>query len=291
MHAAFVRRRLRRLKALQEPLQVERMTQELAGALLGKDRRWLQSLEIQLPRCRAALLSPKQGAGEGAILYLHGGGYCCGDLTYACGYGSVLSADGSAHTLCPAYRLAPENPFPAALEDALDAYRFLLDRCSAQRIALVGESAGGGLIYALCLQCKALGLPLPGALIPISPWVDLTQSGPSYAENREADPSMTKERLDRFAAAYVPDPADRMQPLVSPLYGDLSGLPESRIYVGGDEIMQSDAVRLHEALTGAGSPSRLTVAEGLWHGYVLYDLKERRADREAIAACLREVTR
>ena len=132
MHAAFVRRRLRRLKALQEPLQVERMTQELAGALLGKDRRRLQSREIQLPRCRAALLSPKQGAGEGAILYLHGGGYCCGDLTYACGYGSVLSADGAAHTLCPAYRLAPESPFPAALEDALDAYRFLLDRCSAK---------------------------------------------------------------------------------------------------------------------------------------------------------------
>ena len=289
MNAAFARHRLQRLKNLQESLSVERRLQTVAGAFLGRDRYKLLAEKVLLPRCEATLLSPRQRTGTGAVLYLHGGGYCCGDMTYACGFGSVIAAETGANTLCPAYRLAPEAPFPAAVEDALDAYRYLLERYPANRIALIGESAGGGLIYALCLRCKALGLPLPGGLVAISPWTDLTQSGSSYGENRDADPSMTKERLDRYAEAYVLDPANRREPLCSPLFGDLSGLPESRVYVGGDEVMKSDAVRLCEALERAGSPARLTVAPGMWHGYVLYDLKECQADKQAIAAFLREV--
>ncbi len=135
-----------------------------------------------------------------------------------------------------------------------------------------------------------MGLPLPGGLVAISPWVDLTQSNPSYGENREVDPSMTKERLDGYAAAYVPLAENRRNPLCSPLFGDLSGLPESRLYVGGDEVMRSDAERLYEALRAAGSNASLTVAAGMWHGYVLYDLKECQEDKLAIAAFLREVT-
>lgn len=289
MNAAFVRSKLQRFKALQEPLSVERRIQTVAGAFLRQDRLRLTARDVALPRCRAALLSPRQGAGEGAVLYLHGGGYCCGDLTYACGFGSVVAGAVGADVLSVEYRLAPETPFPGAVEDAVDGYRYLLDRYPASRIALIGESAGGGLIYALCLRCKELGLPLPGGLVSISPWVDLTQSGPSYEENRAADPSMTKERLDRYAAAYAPDPADRLNPLCSPLFGDLSGLPESRIFVGGDEVMLSDAARLRDALIAAGSPTKLTVAAGMWHGYVLYDLKECQADKADLMAFLREV--
>ncbi len=291
MNAAFVRNRLRRFKAMQEPLAVERRIQTVAGALLRRDRRRLLARDVALAHCEAVLLSSGPSKSAGAVLYLHGGGYCCGDLTYACGFGSVIAAETGADTLCVAYRLAPEDPFPAAVEDALDGYRHLLAGYPAQRIALIGESAGGGLIYALCLRCKALGLPLPGGLVAISPWVDLTQSGPSYEENRDADPSMTRARLDRYAAAYAPDPADRLDPLCSPLFGDLSGLPESRVYVGGDEVMKSDAVGLCEKLRRDGSLARLTVAEGMWHGYVLYDLEECQADKRAVAAFLREVTR
>ena len=291
MNAAFVRNRLQRFKTLQEPLQVERRIQTVAGALLRKDRRKLIAGEVPLSHCRATLLSPCQRRGEGAVLYLHGGGYCCGDMTYACGYGSVIASDAAHDTLCVAYRLAPENPFPAAVEDALDAYRYLLDCYSARRIVFIGESAGGGLIYALCLLCKDQGLPLPGGLVAISPWVDLTQSGSSYEKNRDIDPSMTKERLDRYASAYVPDASQRREPLCSPLFGDLSGLPESRIYAGGDEVMLSDAVSLFDALRAADSSAQLTVAAGMWHGYVLYDLKECQGDRAAILDFLREVTR
>ena len=293
MRAAFVRPRLQRLKTWQGPLSVERRLQTVAGVFLGKDRRRLLIQDVALPHCNAALLSLEQTEGKGAngaVLYLHGGGYCCGDLTYACGYGSALAFETGRDTLCPAYRLAPEHPFPAALEDALDAYSYLLGLYPANKIALVGESAGGGLIFALCLACKARGVSLPGGLVAISPWVDLTQSGLSYAKNQEADPSMTKTRLDGYAAAYVPRTENRRNPLCSPLFGNLSGLPESRLYVGGDEIMRSDAERLYDALRAAGCTASITVAERMWHGYVLYDLRECKNDKLAISAFLREVT-
>ena len=120
------------------------------------------------------------------MLYLHGGGYVCGDLEYAKGFGSVLSAVTGAEVLCPAYRRAPEHPFPAGLEDSFSAYQFLLEQEGP--VVLCGESAGGGMIYALCFLAKEKGLPLPAGLIGISPWTDLTASGSSYEETPLHDP-------------------------------------------------------------------------------------------------------
>ena len=158
------------------------------------------------------------------------------------------------------------------MEDALEAYQYLLKKGYAgHQILLCGESAGGGLIYALCLKLKELGLPLPCGLIGISPWTDLTGSGKSYEENREVDPSMSPELLQFYAKCYTDDPAD---PLCSPLFGDLTGFPPSLLFVGGDEVMLDDTRMLHEKLMKSGCRSKLIVAPERWHAYVLYCLSE-----------------
>lgn len=234
-----------------------------------------------------AWIIPKDERRQGVLLYLHGGGYTCGDLDYAKGFGSTLAAQCGTRVFCAAYRLAPEYPYPAALEDALESYRYLLTKgYSPARITLCGESAGGGLCYALCLKLKELELPLPGGIIGISPWTDLTASGTSYEENREVDPSMTAELLDFYAACYT---ADRLDPLVSPLFGDLTGMPPSLLFVGGDEIMLSDTRELHRRLQKAGCRSELRVAPERWHGYLLYGLQEDREDMSTVNRFLNQV--
>ena len=221
---------------------------------------------------KGAWVMPKDERRSGVVLYLHGGGYTCGSLDYAKGFAATLASECGVRVFCGAYRLAPENPYPAALEDALTAYDYLLKKGYApQQILLCGESAGGGLICALCLRLKQLGRELPCGLIAISPWVDLTGSGKSYEFNRDNDPSLTEELLQFYARCYTQDPTD---PLCSPLLGDLTGFPPTLIFAGGDEILLDDARGLHERLKKAGSKSRLIIAPGRWHAYVLYCLQE-----------------
>lgn len=162
----------------------------------------------------AAWVLPQDLRREGVILYLHGGGYTCGGLEYALGFGSALADECGVRVFCAAYRLAPENRFPAALEDAAAAYQYLLDKgYPAEEISLCGESAGGGLCYSLCMYLRQRGTPLPGSIIAISPWADLTGSGESNEANREKDVSLSNEQLDFFARCYTDTPAE---PLVSP---------------------------------------------------------------------------
>lgn len=231
-----------------------------------------------------AWVIPKDERRQGVILYLHGGGYTCGGLDYAVGFGSVLAVQTGTKVFCAAYRLAPEHPFPAAIEDAVLAYRYLLDKGYApEHIALCGESAGGGLCYSLCIKLKELDIPLPGSILAISPWTDLTASGNSYEENREIDPTMKLETLQFFADSYCTDKAD---PLASVLFGDLRQLPPSLIFVGGDEIMRDDAVLMDAALKKAGCKSKLIVKPERWHGYLLYNLSEDQDDFSLISQFL-----
>ena len=274
---------LHRLKPLLTgcSLETARLGQDALGTLLaGRQRRQVQFQPVSFPNFSACMIQPKHHQTSGCLLYLHGGGYTCGSLAYAKGFGSVLAAAAELPVLCPAYRLAPEHPFPAALEDAAAAYRYLLQVYRPNQLLLCGESSGGGLCYALCLYVKGKGLPLPGGIIGISPWTDLTVSCPSQVRNRAVDPSMTPERLAFFAGCYTEHP---MEPLASPLFGDLRGLPPSLLFVGGNEVMLDDARLLHEKLLHSVCESRLTIAPGLWHAYVLYGLKERCCDIDAIA--------
>ncbi len=232
--------------------------------------------EHDLGNFKGAWVLPRDERRQGVILYLHGGGFACGDIEYAKGFGATLAAHCGVRVFCPAYRLAPENPYPAALDDAVAAYHYLIENgYPPSRITLCGESAGGGLCYSLCLKLKELCEELPCAIIAISPWTDLTASGESYTINEDRDSAMTIERLNYFANCYT---KNRLDPFVSPLFGDLSDMPPSLIFVGGDEIMLSDATMMHEKLLEFGAKSKLIVTPERWHGYVVYDLRENRGD-------------
>lgn len=269
-------------------LETTRKGQDKLGELMeALHRREVIVHDHPFEQFEGAWVMPRDERRQGVILYLHGGGYTCGDLEYAKGFASTLAVECGVRVFCAAYRLAPENRYPAALEDALTSYRYLLEKgYSPKQIALCGESAGGGLIYALCLRLKECQLPLPGGLIGISPWTDLTASGESYQTNKEADPSMLQELLSFYADCYTDD---RTDPHVSPLFGDLQGLPPSLLFVGGDEIMLDDTRALHEKLLASGCKSQMVVAPERWHAYVLYNLNENAEDFDTINRFLNRV--
>ena len=275
LHAKRVRAQLNLFKPIMTScsLEASRKGQDKLGELMtALHRSEIMTKNHDFQHFQGAWIMPQDQRRGGVVLYLHGGGYTCGSLEYAKGFSSVLAAECGVRVFCAAYRLAPEHRYPAALEDALEAYQYLLKKGYAgHQILLCGESAGGGLIYALCLKLKALGLPLPCGLIGISPWTDLTGSGRSYEENREVDPSMSPELLQFYAKCYTDDPAD---PLCSPLFGDVTGFPPSLLFVGGDEVMLDDTRLLHEKLLKSGCRSKMIVAPERWHAYVLYCLSE-----------------
>ena len=183
-------------------------------------------------------------AGGRTVLYFHGGCYAIGSADASVGLVSDIARRARVRAYSVDYRLAPENRFPAAVDDALAAYRGLLESGTpAASIVLTGESAGAGLAVATLLAVKAAGLPLPSAAVLLSPWADLTQSGDSISANAGVDPSVTGQALQIRADDYLSgtDPRD---PMASPVFGDLAGLPPLLIQAGGHEVLLDDAVRL-----------------------------------------------
>ena len=277
--AKTIKKHLARLSPLLKncSLRTLRRGQNKIGAFMSsKCKDHVIIKEHKFENFSGAWAVPKDERRGGVILYLHGGGYTMGDLEYAKGFAATLAMMCGTRVFCPAYRLAPEHRYPAALEDSLEAYNYLISKgYSPSRITLCGESAGGGLCYALCLRLRELVMDMPCGIIAISPWTDLAATGESYEKNREADPSMTLRMLDYFASNYT---YNRTDPLVSPLYGDMQGMPPSLIFVGGDEIMLSDSQLIHNKLLDAGAKSKLVVSPERWHAYVLYNLRENEND-------------
>ena len=192
------------------------------------------------------------------LLFFHGGGYSSGSIK---SHRRMVTEAGRAtrmRTLAIDYRRAPEHPFPAQHEDALAAWRFLRRQgIAADRIAVGGDSAGGNLTLALVARLRAAGEPLPGCLWLASPWTDLTMSGATLATRDAVDPLIHKAYLEELADAYAPPPLDRRDPLISPLFADLSGFPPMLIQVGSAETLLSDATRLAEAAGSADVAVRL----------------------------------
>jgi epsilon-lactone hydrolase len=199
------------------------------------------------------------------VLHFHGGGFVSGSAPDAAALVSDLVRHARTRAVSVDYRLAPEHPYPAAVDDTLAAYRALLDSgVPATHIAFAGESAGGGLVLATLLAAKAAGVPQPSAAVLMSAWVDLTISGESVNAREAIDPSLTPADLaacaDRYAGA-----ADRTDPLISPLFGDLSGLAPLLIQVGGDEILLDDSTRLAARAAAANVPVLLDVTPEVPH--------------------------
>ena len=205
-----------------------------------------------------------------ALIYFHGGGYCMGSIASHRGLTANLSRSAGLRVLNVGYRLAPEHPYPAALEDAVAAYRFALDQgLAGAHIALAGDSAGGGLALAALIAIRDQGLPLPGAAAGLSPWTDLAATGDSIQTKAQLDPFVEQESLGKMAAAYLGG-ANPKQPLASPLYADFQGLPPLLLQVGSAEILMDDAVRVVDRARAAGVDAECRVWEEMihvWHAF------------------------
>jgi acetyl esterase/lipase len=199
------------------------------------------------------------------VLYFHGGGYVIGGSGNHRAYCSRLSAASGARVLAIDYRLAPEHPYPAAVEDAIAPYQGLLSSgLHPGNIAIAGDSAGGGLAIATLLNIKDYGLPMASCAVGISPWTDLSLSGASMMGRADMDPLVTPMALQWMANHYVS--RDRAkEPLASPLFGDLTGIAPLLIQVGTHEVLYDDAVRIHEAAQQAGVTSTLESYDGQIH--------------------------
>jgi monoterpene epsilon-lactone hydrolase len=207
---------------------------------------------VTAPARPAEWLQPPGARPDAAVLYLHGGGYVIGSPRSHRHLAAAIAHAAGAPALLLDYRLAPEHPFPAALDDALAAYEWLLGRgLAAGRLVVAGDSAGGGLTIATLLAARDRGLPRPAAGVCISPWVDLTCSGATYVTKAAVDPIVTRESVDMMADAYA-GRSDRKAPLVSPLHADLRDLPPLLVQVGSDEVLLDDALGLAERARAAG---------------------------------------
>jgi len=234
------------------------------------------------------------GADAGRVLmFLHGGGFQFGSLASDGELAARLGRAGRMRVLFPEYRLAPEHPFPAAIDDVRAVWEWLRDEqgMAADSIAVAGDSAGGGLAVALLVVTRDAGGALPAAAVLMSPTVDLTSSGSSMKDRVDQDPISTPELLRQLASDYL-DGADPRTPLASPLFATLAGLPPMLVQVGTADLLLSDAERLAEAAVAAGVDVRLEVGEGLPHVYQLMLGTPEAADAtERIGRFLRERVR
>lgn len=209
-----------------------------------------------------------------ALLFFHGGGYCSGSIVSHRRMATEAGRAARARTLAVAFRLAPEHPFPAAYDDALSAWRFLREQgFSARQIAVGGDSAGAGLTLALLMRLRDLKEALPACAWLVSPWADLTLSGETLATKDDADPLLHKAYLEELAQAYVPAGVDRRDPRVSPLFGDLSGLPPLMIQVGSNETLLADSTRLAAAAGMADVSVTLEIWPRMIHAWHLWNAR------------------
>ncbi|MFJ6086928.1 alpha/beta hydrolase [Streptomyces sp. NPDC092369] len=204
------------------------------------------------------------------VLYFHGGVYVLGDALSAAGLASQVGRRTGAKAFSVDYRLAPEHPYPAAVDDALAAYEALLrDGIAPSDIVFAGESAGGGLAVATLVNARDHGLPLPAATYAMSPYTDLTLAGPSIDTKRDADPLLSRELLEPRVADYTAG-QDAGLGLISPVFADLSGLPPLLVQVGSHEILLDDAVRLAQRAAAADVDVTLEVTPGAPHVFQAY---------------------
>jgi acetyl esterase/lipase len=218
------------------------------------------------------------------LLFFHGGGYCSGSIRSHRRMASEAGRAAKARTLAIDYRLAPEHPYPAALDDALSAWRFVRQMgIAAGHIAIGGDSAGGGLTAALINRLKATGEELPGCAWLVSPWVDLTMSGSTMTSKEAVDPLIHKTYLEELAGAYVPTGMDRADPRISPVFGELKGFPPTLIQVGSAETLLADAVRFAGAAGNADVAVTLEIWPHMIHAWHLWNA-HLEAGRRALAS-------
>ena len=284
---------VRRAHGLVESTDLEkhRQSQDHLGAILGNVRE-LNYRQIDIDGMYGAWVSVNRAhMKKYVILHCHGGGYSTGSSLYARTLTSKLAAATSMDVLCFDYSLAPEHPYPAAAEDAMRVWNYLmLLGYGARDVILSGDSAGGNLALSLVLKLKSQERLLPRGLVLMSPWTDLTSSGESFVSKAELDPVLNREYIDRMVNAYCPC-KDRKDPFVSPLFGDFYGFPPVYIQAGENEILLSDSLRLHQALVEANVSVKMDVYPGMWHVFQMSPMKAARNAMEKNAEFIFDICR
>ena len=271
-----------------DDLRRQRRGQEVLGRLISPPIgfSWEPFTHQQLPM---AWVRPERGhQRRRVILYCHGGGYTSGNLGYARVLAAKMSAATGCETLAFQYRLAPEHPYPAALEDALTAWDYLMHLgYGAREVIVAGDSAGGNLALELCLKLKETGRFLPGRLVLFSPWTDLTASGDSYSSARDLDPMLTMDYIHAVRGAYAPQ-GKWDDPHLSPLFADLHGFPPTLIHVGEREILRDDSTRLADKLRNAEAPCVIRTWPDMWHVFQMFPVKSAGEAMEHMATFLQK---
>jgi acetyl esterase/lipase len=247
--------------------------------------------DARLGAIAAIRLRPEHRHLERGILYFHGGGFHRGSTVSHRGVAARLAKASATEVVLIDYRLAPEHPFPAALEDTVSAFRAWTDEVAPERIALVGDSAGGGLVVATLVALRDQGHSLPGCGVCLSPWVDLREDDLETRRMYGRDPVLVADDF-RLAASWYLGGTPPETPLASPVLADLHGLPPLLVQVGSEEILLEDAVRLVERARAARVPAQLRVFEGLFHVFqVMRNLPEAAAALGEVAAFLDDAMR
>lgn len=253
-----------------ETIEEQRAQFEMAAAMMTAPPEGVTWTEVDAGGVPAIWADPEGGSTEHVIQYVHGGGYKIGSANGYRNFTGQLARAVGCRVLSVDYRLAPEHPHPAAVDDSTAAYRWLLEQgYSPDRIAISGDSAGGGLTLSTLLKLRDEGVVLPAAGVPISPWVDLEGLGESMTTRADVDvlidPVNLKEWADVFLAGQ-----DARDPLVAPLYGDFTGIPPLLIQVGDEETLLDDSTRMAEVAGGAGVDVSLEVFPEMQHVFQLF---------------------
>ncbi|MCK6629608.1 MAG: alpha/beta hydrolase [Anaerolineae bacterium] len=240
---------------------------EKGASFFGKLPADFQLLPLSIVGLSAEWMLPGQATKDKVILYFHGGGLVIGSVKAHRGIVAKFVKGTGIGALVFDYALAPEHPFPEGLNDSIVAYRYLLaEGLQPANIVFMGDSGGGGLCLATLLALKDKAMPLPAAAVVMSPWTDLKNTGESFQTNAKVDTLTWRDAQIVFSKYYVGD-HDPGLPWISPLYGDLRGLPPLLIYAGGDELMRDDSTRFAQKAQEAGIEVTLRVGEGMFHCY------------------------
>ncbi|MDO4333189.1 MAG: alpha/beta hydrolase [Eubacteriales bacterium] len=250
-----------------------RQSQERIGALFGTEKgAEYTPVEVEGMNCEWVRVQ-RAHMKKYVILYCHGGGYSTGSAVYARTLTTKLAETTSMDVFCFNYRLAPEHKYPAATQDAMKAWNYLMYLgYGARDVIVAGDSAGGNLALSLVLKLKSEGRILPRGMVLLSPWTDLTSSGKSYLSRQEVDPVLDREYLQRMIENYAAG-QDLRDPLISPLFGDMSGFPPTYIQVGDNEMLLSDSTGLHKKMVKANVSVKIDVYKGMWHVFQMSPFK------------------
>ena len=273
---------IKRMHGVVENVDIEkhRQSQDHFGALLGNSRDVIVE-DVEIEACGETgeaihgewIYVNRAHMKKYIILYCHGGGYSTGSSLYARTLTTKLASSTSMDVLSFDYRLAPEHPYPAATQDAMQVWNYLmLLGYGARDVILAGDSAGGNLALSLCLQLKNQGRLMPRGLVLMSPWTDLTSSGKSHVSKAEIDPVLNASYLEQMIENYAAG-QELTDPLISPLFGEYEGFPPIYIQVGSNEILQDDAVLLYKKLLKDNVSVKLDVFKGMWHVFQMSPLK------------------